>query len=441
MKPSETRLNRITKILLFFVIGLVPGLVLSSGFQLTPTTSGISRLLGGNGIIGDDPGDMFYNPAGLSLQQTNAFQGDLYYIKVENSFIDQGSTQSVLTPTGPLTFPLGGGTNNSSSDSAVVPILFIVNKLQNGLTFGLGVTTPLGLSTTYDNNWIGRYHTTRAELNAIDINPAISKQVNDQFIIAAGISVQYVNVELSQAVPTPTPGLDAMVKVEGDDVNLGFNLGSIYSPDEDTRIGLAYRSKISHTLSGDSTQSVMGMPIGIIGAPAPFTTPESLNLSFYRSLKGSLEKWSVGAGIRWTDWSRFKEIRIDFADGSSDISPQNWESAFTYGISTDYQANDRTRLIFSLGYDESAVPDAASRPPQIPDTDKTLVGFGVDRDYAWGESDYTLGFGWQRAFLGSRDINRTRPLSTAFSTTLTGQYDENHFDVFSIKLIKKWNGS
>jgi len=384
---------------------------------------------------------MFYNPAGLSLQSRSAVQGDIYYIKVENSFINQGSTQTVLTPGGPATFPLSGGMNNTSSDSAVVPIVFLVNKLQNDLTFGLGITTPMGLSTTYQDNWIGRYQSTSAELNVIDINPAISKQVNDKFIIAAGLSVQFVSVELSQAAPTPTPGLDAKVKVDGDDVNLGFNLGAIYSPDQATRFGIAYRSKISHTLSGDSTQSVMGMPIGTQGATAPLTIPESINLSFYRSLTGSLEKWAVGAGIRWTDWSRFKEIRIDFADGSSDISPQNWESTFTYGVSTDYQASERTRLIFSLGYDESAVPDAASRTPQIPDTNKTLVGFGVDRDYTWGGSDYTLGFGWQRAMLGSRDINRTRPLSPAFSTTLSGQYDDNDFDVFSIKLIKKWKGN
>src|SRR4029453_8796576 len=48
-------------------------------------------------------------------------------------------------------------------------------------------------------------------------------------------------------------GADGFVKVSGDDWNAGYNLGVLFTPSKTWRLGLAYRSKIHHAISGRAT--------------------------------------------------------------------------------------------------------------------------------------------------------------------------------------------
>lgn len=101
----------------------------------------------------------------------------------------------------------------------------------------------------------------RAELKTININPTIAAKLSDQLSIGAGLNIQYADAELSNAIdfgligrrvglPTTPQGADGAVNIRGDDWSLGYNVGLMYTPSPNTRIGLAYRSGINHELEG-----------------------------------------------------------------------------------------------------------------------------------------------------------------------------------------------
>ena len=57
------------------------------------------------------------------------------------------------------------------------------------------------------------------------------------------------------------PGkVDGYVRQKADDWAAGYNVGLLFLPWEGTRIGLTYRSRIEHTLTGDARFSVPKEP-------------------------------------------------------------------------------------------------------------------------------------------------------------------------------------
>lgn len=47
--------------------------------------------------------------------------------------------------------------------------------------------------------------------------------------------------------------------------------------------------------------------------------PDWLGLAAYRRLN---DQWAVMSSVRWTNWSLFKKLQIDFADGSQSLTEE-----------------------------------------------------------------------------------------------------------------------
>lgn len=132
---------------------------------------------------------------------------------------------------------------------------------------------PFGLSTEYDEGWVGRYHAIKSAVPTINLNPALAFKLNDQLSLGAGMSAQYISAELTSAIDSGsvcyglvgpgtcnpaglTPGsqaVDSYAKIKGDDWGYGINLGLLYKPANAMRIGVAYRSSVKQRLEGDAT--------------------------------------------------------------------------------------------------------------------------------------------------------------------------------------------
>lgn len=66
--------------------------------------------------------------------------------------------------------------------------------------------------------------------------------MNDRLSLGLGVSWRYIEAELTQR--TGFPG--ALARMKGDDANWGWNLGARWDIDGQIRLGLAYRSDVSH---------------------------------------------------------------------------------------------------------------------------------------------------------------------------------------------------
>ncbi len=428
------------------------GSVYAGGFSLNEmSAASVGNAHAGGAALADDPSTVYYNPAGLSRLPGQQFTLVGSGIKPSAEFENNGSRSAVGTP-------VTGGNGGDAGSWAAVPAMYYSNHFSPQWSFGIGMQVPFGLKTEYDKGWAGRYQATLSDMKTIDINPAFAYQLNDMVSFGAGVSAQYVNVELGRDIdfgavcfgtfgamaPAVCGGSgflpqakDGSVTVKGKDWSYGYNLGVLLTPTATSRIGLSYRSKISHTLTGDATfVKPAGLAAPLAAAPtftdtsasAALDLPESLSLSGYTEFN---PQWSAMADVTWMRWSRFNELRIHFGNGAADsVTPENWKDTTRVSAAVNYKFNDKLMLRSGIAYDPSPVTDAF-RTARIPDADRKWLSFGGQ--FKMSPSD-AIDIGYAHLFVNDTSINKSEP---PVGGTLTGTY-KNSVNIISVQYTKKF---
>ena len=408
---------------------------LASGFSITEQSiTNLGNAASGGAALAEDASTIFYNPAGLTRLSGSSLQGSGYVIFSDINFQNRGST----TATGDL---LSGGDNAEGGETTFIPNLYGSWSVSKKLKLGIGITPPFGLATDYGSDWVGRYQAVESRLTTLNINPSVAFKLSDTFSIGGGINFQYADAELSNAIdfgligqlaglPTQSQQLDGFVEISGDDWSTGYNFGVLYEPSQDTRVGLAYRSAITHTLEGDGDFTVPNS-VGVLtstgqftdgGAEAELDLPDSLSLSIYQQIS---DRWSVMGDVTWTNWSRFEELRIEFDNPAQpdSVEPENWEDTFRLGIGANYKPNERWTLRTGVAYDPTPIEDEF-RTARIPGSDRYWLSFGSS--YQVSDS-----FGLDVAYVHIFSDDTSIDSSTPVGGNLQGDYD-NNADIVSL---------
>jgi long-chain fatty acid transport protein len=362
-------------------------------------------------------------------------------------FDNQGSTTVLGTP-------LNGGNGGDAGGVHFVPNLFYSHDISDKLKVGIGIVSPFGLGTEYDDDWVGRYHTIKSELLTIDINPTIAYKINSMWSIGAGLSAQYMDAELTGAIDygtigflSPFPGFtpqgnDGFSKITGDDWGFGFNLGVLLEPTEKTRFGLAYRSRISYELEGDADFTIPASPAfapvlaGALfhvdtTAKADIDMPDSISLSAFHQLN---DKWAIMADITWTNWSVLEELRIEFGSGADDsVVTFEWEDTFRYSVGATFTPNDKWTFRTGIAYDITPVPNSQRRTPRVPDETRIWLALGTSYQFT---DRLGLDVGYTYIFADDAEINKTATGEDTFRGALVGEYDGSS-NIISAQL--SWN--
>jgi long-chain fatty acid transport protein len=345
----------------------------------------------GASATGLDASFLAYNPASLASVGSYDSSVSLVGLFPSSSANYTTATTSALTPTGGLTTPDGIIKN------AFVPNLGARVRLSPAWAVGLAVYAPWGLSTDYEDTWAGRYHALKSDLLTVDVVPTISYEISDSFAVAAGVQIQYAKGSLSNAidigtigalfsVPGAVPGTqDGSVLFDADGWGVGFTLGAMAELAEGFTVGVSYRSAVSHTLDGplDFTLDTAGLGAAISGGTGLFldtdaettlTTPDRISVGARIRLS---EQWTALGEFDWTNWSRFRELRVvpDNPLQPHDVTIAEWEDSLFGSIGLEYQPDDMWTLRAGVGIDASPIPDA-TRNPRIPDADRTWVSIG-----------------------------------------------------------------
>jgi long-chain fatty acid transport protein len=394
----------------------------------------------------EDPSYMFFNPASLALQKGNQSQVSLSYILPESEFRD--GEASIAGGAVPIT-----GTDNADDigEDALVPAAYLSTEFADGLTFGLGVTAPFGLTTENEDGWIGRYHALKSELLSVNINPAIGIRASEKFAFGLGVQLQYIDTTLTNAVDFGTIGAsqgvpgsiptaqDGDVELEADDWGVGFNLGALYMPSDKTRFGLAFRSEIDHTANGsaDFTNDDAGIATTInaatglfadTGVQANVTTPATISAGAYHEYASGL---TLMAEAAWTEWSSFEELRIEFDNPvqPDNVTTEDWDNSWFVALGAKYQLLPNLSLNGGIAYDESPIPDE-TRTPRVPGSDRYWVAFGGEYDVT---STISLNASYTHIFMedGDIDLVTNGADENAARGNLSGTY-ENQIDIITI---------
>lgn len=407
------------KILLSFVILTTPIAAQAAGFALIEqSASGMGNAFAGGGAVAEDASTIFFNPAGMTYIQGTQIVGAIHLIKPSAEFNDGGLSTTGISK-------LKNGNGGDAGNLAFVPNFYYKRDLTDTVKFGLGVNAPFGLKTDYESNWIGRFQAVKSEVKTININPAVAFKINDQISLGAGISAMWAQAELTSAANFFHPVLgnfgEGTSKVKGDDWGFGYNLGVVYQATANTRVGLAYRSKVEQQLKGDVTFT---RPTGVHPAliavtpngnvTADVTLPETFSASAFSRLN---DTWDLMGDVTWTRWSQFQKLAIYRDNGLLLTSTQeNWSNTLRYSVGTSYHYNDALKLRAGLAYDQEAISDPF-RTARIPGNDRKWLSLGA----GWQVTpNGKLDVGYAHLFISSASINHDEG---AAKGKLIGNYD------------------
>ena len=410
-----------------------------AGFALIEqNASGMGNAYAGAAAVAEDASTIFFNPAGLTLQQGTQAVAALHAIGPSAKFSNGGSVAATMQAL--------GGNGGDAGGWAAVPNLYLAMDLRPGVRFGLGINAPFGLKTEYDPSWTGRFQAVTSDLKTLNVNPTLAFKLNDAWSLGIGLNAQQVKAELSNkanysafiAVASGggilTPNLEGLGVVKGDDWSWGGNIGLLYAPSADLRVGANYRSAIKYKLEG--TASFSNVPVTVSPAvnaalaaqfaAGPVTAsvkmPDTFSLSLFKALD---TRWDLLADATWTNWNVFKTLAVVRSSGAPlSSTAENWKSTWRYSLGANFHPNRNMTWRFGVAYDPTPVPDA-NRTPRIPDESRTLLALGGQYRYS---KHSAVDFGYAHLFVKDATINST----VAGAGTLNGTYD-NHVDILSVQ--------
>jgi len=428
------------------------GSVFGAGFALIENgISGLGNAYAGGAASAEDASTIFYNPAGMTRLEGKQVIAGAHIIMPSVKFHNEGSTHLLQGVTGQ---PLSGGDGGDAGVTKVMPNFYYTRKLSDRFVVGLGVNAPFGLATEYDKHWVGRYHAIESDLLSVNINPSVAYKVNDNLSVGAGISVQYLKAKLTKAIdfgsldflgklglPAHALGLtpqeaDGHAELNGDSWGVGYNIGFLYEFTKNTRMGIAYRSRIDHTIDGRVEFS--GVPAGLAPVPvfkdtdakADVTVPDNLSISFFHQIN---PQWMIMADFTWTNWQLFEELKVKFDNHNQpdDVTTENWKDSYRTSLGVTFMPDNNWTFKADTAYDSSAVADKRYRTPRIPDGDRIWAALGIGYKFS---NMFKADIAYAHLFINDPEISQSvaNP-ENAIKGGLKGYYDA-HINIVSASL-------
>ncbi len=369
----------------------------------------------GSAALATDPSVLMNNPAGISeLSGTQ--------INVNGQVI-----------LGDITFSRDSNNDFSGNEGGNVlkwmpgSSLFVSHQINDRASIGFGMYGTFGLAVDYDDDWIGRYFTQEAAILGVSLQPTYAYKINDQLSIGFGPHLMYgyfrTEAGVNNNVLNETGHEDGQLEVKDTDTGLGFNIGTLYKPNERTSIGLAYTSKVDFTfedspkLDGISNQTLNTALdyAKINGITLDVSVPQTLVLSVAYDLD---PQWKLLGSLGWQDWSEFGEIgvAVDTSQGGTDTTvDRQYKDTWHASIGAQYQATRQLRWNMGLGYDSSMVDDADRTADNPADASWRLAaGF----NYALDEN-VDIHMAYTLDWIGDIDITQTKKST---GSQLSGEY-------------------
>ncbi|MDY7024862.1 MAG: OmpP1/FadL family transporter [Pseudomonadota bacterium] len=425
----------------------------AAGFESQSlSTSAMGTANAGISVYGSDATNQFANPATLSdiKQPTLSLGGQLIVAQLD--FSDQGTENAFGAP-------IPGEGNVDDFLISFVPSLYLALPMSDSVAIGLSVNTPFASKTEYDDDWVGRYHTTNSEIVTYNINPALSFKVSDSVSLGFGVSAQMIDATLESAVNqysvcfngalaqsdpvtpavveaaatncAPLVGVDGQQKLTGDSWAYGWNVGAIFQVAPSTRLAFDYRSEVKHDLDG--TASFTGIAPNLTANGTQLvTTSASLGVDLPQSLSVAMMT-AVGPNtdlmldVSWMGWSSFDELVVDYDSEQDDTAlPQNWEDAFRFAAGFEHRYSSASAWKMGIAFDETPVPNSEYRSPRIPDSDRVWLSVGWSSQLS---ESMDLDLGYTHVFINGTQTANVSPTNDV----LQGNYN-NSADILGAQL-------
>ncbi len=329
---------------------------------------------------GGDSSALWYNPAGL-----NQLKSSNLSVNLNNMFLYGDNTDPA-------------GRKEKSKETYFTPFgVYYAAPLTEQWAAGIGVNTPFGLATKYDDDASFRYITTGGQVNVINIQPTVSYQLSSAFSIGIGANYYLSNAKLTQqyswapaAAVLGNPALaaapDSTAKVKGSGDGYGFTTGLRFQPSEKQSLGITYHSQVVVKYEGDATLSNIPGAVqpAFSGGPS-YKSDSQLTIRYpdivalgYAFRPTDKLTWEVGG--QWTNWNDFKTIDANLDQPTAlfpnSSTPLYWKNGWVIRTGAEYAVSDKWAISGGYFYDKSPTRES-TYTPLVPEGDHHVVSAGV----------------------------------------------------------------
>lgn len=408
----------------------------AAGFMLTEQSAGaLGRAYAGVGVDGTDLSGVYYNPATMTLHPGTQIQAGFVAVGLDLAFEGEKNGQAV--------------TENGQYNTQAIPHGYISHQLNDSMWVGLAMTVPFGMGTEYDDNWAYANRGISAEVLTFDFNPNVAWKVSDKLSLGAGMSIQYAAADLKMkenlqgqiGMPVTVDG-----EIDADSWAWGFNVGLMWSPLENLRFGLSYRSKVNHHADGDFTLNnprLQDQPFGGIDQMmGTFDGKASLSAPAWAMATAAWdvnELLSLYATFRWTDWSSFDTLRIKSSGlallGGAKTVENHWQDTYLVSVGADLRFTNWWTFRAGIGYETSAVDDPKYRTAIIPDADRLWLALGSSF-HATKNMQIDVSAAWLHG-VGERNLWTTDG-SDGKTPEKAGKFEDLDAYLFGVQLVYKF---
>ena len=386
----------------------------AAGFMLTEQSAGaLGRAYAGVGVDGTDISGVYYNPATMTLHPGTAIQAGFVAVGLDLAF--EGND--------------GVTTENGQYNTQAIPHGYISHQLTDSVWLGLAMTVPFGMGTEYKDDWAWGSRGISAEVLTFDFNPNVAWKISDKLSLGAGMSIQYAKADLKLA--QAQAGM-VTSEVDADSTAWGFNVGLMWSPLENLRFGLSYRSRINHNADGDLEIRQGGNSLPLMDATATISTPAWAMATAAWDVNDLL---SLYATFRWTDWSSFKELTIESV--RSNTIHNEWQDTYLVSVGADLRFTNWWTFRAGIGYETSVVDDPKYRTAIIPDADRLWLALGSSFK-ATENMQIDVSAAWLHG-IGERNLWSSDGSNPAEGTPeKVGKFEDLDAYLFGVQLVYKF---
>ena len=379
---------------------------------------------------GFDLSSMYWNPAAVTSKDgTNSESHASLILGQFRMSATGGALNNPLVSPGTATYSPDSG---NSAAPALVSSSYVNYQFGN-FYLGLSINAPFGLTTKPEREWQGQSLGRTSKLLTVNAAPTVGYKIMPGISIAVGAQIQYIDAKLSSVLAgTPSAALGALT-VEGDDIGYGFTAGVMLEPTSSTKIGLGFRSSVSHTLEGDQKNNLTRSNI-----TAEVDLPEIVTLSLRQRVNPRLTFLGT---IEWTNWSRIQSIDIKCAtvDGVACVAngqtlsalELNYDDGWFFAGGMEYAVSPSLLVRTGLAYEVSPARDATSRTVRIADNDRIWASIGAT--YQWNEHT-AFDVAYSHVFVKDGEIIQgATPVGPALIADV-----ESSADILSASMKIKW---
>ncbi|MDD2369529.1 MAG: outer membrane protein transport protein [Sulfuricurvum sp.] len=344
----------------------------------------------------------YYNPAAM------VYNDDANLLEVDATYIGLS----------PIDFSGTTGDYSSKKENFIIPTMHFSSKKlgERGARVGFSIVVPAGLSKRWESA-VPKSSAEEFTLQTVELNPSLAVPLSDTVSMAAGFRI----INTHGVVKSNTGATQVTRDLNGDSVDVGYNLALNYRPLPNLSLAATYRSKVDLTVVGNATLNYLpsGYPthVSYMGsASVTVPSPATLNIAAAYTFGSGT---TLEAVYEKTFWSAYKSLDFDY-DGTVNTATaifgapiaKNWVNTDSYRLGLT-QKYDKWTAMAGVAYDETPVPNA-TLGYELPDSNAWIVSLG---------GRYKIDESWNIGLAGLLDMKQNREVhQSTGSNPINGEF-------------------